>query len=331
MKAVRAGVDTWSVAWQVEPKSVAEHAIEGLATVPSARGVRLPEKVNGYVVGYFPGSRLAFAEGHPFGRQGSLTPPKELRHAFDDLVGNLADVGIHFDGGKRRGRWRPPPGEGAIRSGFAGVRRLDLTADLAFDRGAEGLAVLAGIAAFPMPRLQTAVRKQPGGTAIETIAFFGSGGRRMLGRWYDKGVEANLAPRGELIRPEDQRRFSGGDRFPVEALSPDLCRQMFQRRFLPLWKATEGVIVGGMLRLVERVGELVEADELTDAQAKAVVGRLALDAGGVEVQAYRTRARERALARRLGLVLADAWEEVEVDLHAAIEAALEAEDWYAEG
>src|SRR3954451_21879212 len=118
MKAIRAGVDTWSVAWQVEEGSFAEHALDGLATVPSARGRRLPDKLNGYTVGYFPGTRLAYAEGHPFGVEGTLVPPRDLPAALVALVRDLEEVGIHFDRGRTRARFRRRPGDGYVTPGF---------------------------------------------------------------------------------------------------------------------------------------------------------------------------------------------------------------------
>lgn len=322
MEAVRAGVDTWSVAWRVEDDSVAWSALDSMCTVPSARGRRMGEKVAGHTVGFFPANRLAYAEGHPFGAGGELCPPRHLAAAYVHLDRALQEHGLVFDQRWAKGR----------ASGFAGVRRLDLTADLRYEGRGDGLAVLQGVYALPVPRVQKAARTAPGGTALETVAWFGSSGRRMLARWYDKGVKEGWAPRGELIRAEDQRRFTGDARLSVDALTPATTRALFQRRFVPLWKASEGVTVGSVLRLGERVGQLVEQGVLTDAQAKAILGRLAADACGLEIQSYRTRARERALAREYGLVLAGGDDDqVEVDLHAAVSAALEAEDWYAEG
>jgi hypothetical protein len=300
-----------------------------MATAPARRSLLLPDTVAGYRVGWFPGPRLAFVEGHP--RSVGLCAPAQLGDAFQALERQLADVGLVFTPSSAHRPWRPATGDGPQAPGFAGVRRLDLTVDLRFGSGAEGLAVLAGVAAFPLPRVQTRVYRQPGGRAVETVALHGRSGRRLLGRWYDKGVESGAAPRGELLRPEDQRRFDGRSRLPLEAATPEACRGLFQQRFLPLWKATKEVKVATSTKLVERVHELVLAGELAGVEGERLIGHLVADEAALaeELVSRATCFRRRARCRELGLVLADGvTDEVEVDLHAVLERALEAEDWY---
>jgi hypothetical protein len=324
-RAVAAGVDTWSVAWYVDSESAQRRALDALATEPSRRSKLLPESIRGHRVGLFPGVGLAFAEGHPDPER--LCPPGQLPEALEQLTASLREVGIVLPRSPTRTPW---PGRGR-RPGFAGIRRLDLTADLHFDSGSEGLAVLAGVAAMPLPRMATALQRQAGGRAIETVYLKGPGGKRVLGRWYDKGIESGLAERGQLIRPEDQRRFEKSGRLPLEGLTPDLTRALFQRRFLPLWKATKGVTVATSPTLLIRLAELVDGGDLTGFQAEKLLGYLVAEEHqlGVSWLSTATAYRRKAHARELGLVLADgATEEVEVDLHGAIEAALEAEDWY---
>lgn len=58
------------------------------------------------------------------------------------------------------------------------------------------------------PRAQAEVRFAKDGTgSVETVYLRGHSGVKILGRWYDKGLEAGSAPRGLLIRAEDQRRY----------------------------------------------------------------------------------------------------------------------------
>jgi hypothetical protein len=325
MKAVAAGVDTWSVAWYVGSDSVGSHAMERLATVPAPRSRLLPDPVGGYRVGWFPGVGMVFAEGHPGGD--SLCSPGRLPEALERLRGSLEEVGVWMPFGRSRPGWGP--GATPVADGFAGIRRLDLTVDLEFGSGGEGLAVLAGVAAMTMPRLVTSLQRQSGGRAIETVYLKGSGGRRILGRWYDKGIESGLADRGRLVRPEDQRRFGSGARLAPQAVEESaVLKALFQQRFLPLWRATEGVTVASVVELIEKVAQLRDAGELTPRQAESLVGFLGFEAAGVENGAASTRYRRAAAARELGLVLADGTtDEVDVDLHAVLEAALEAPGW----
>lgn len=333
--ASAAGVDTWSVAWYVDPDSPARRALDALATQPAARSKLIPESISGYRVGLFPGPSMVYAEGHPDPE--GLCPPNRLPGEFERLVGVLADCGIEVPRGRSLpARRLPRPGDDGSwevrRAGEAGVRRLDLTADLAFDSGAEGLAALAGVAAMPLPRIATSLQRQPGGRAVETVYLKGPGGRRVLGRWYDKGVESGTAERGRLIRPEDQRRWDGRARLPVEALGAPVARELFQRRFLPLWKATKGITVGTSPELLRRLADLVEAGEVSGYQAERLLGYLFAQENGVDDWlSTATTYRRKAECRELGLVLADGVvDQVEVDLHDVLEAALEAEDWYGE-
>jgi hypothetical protein len=246
------------------------------------------------------------------------------------LQRSLADHGLVFT--PSRARLRRGEGDPIIEPGFAGVRRLDLTVDLAFKSPAEGIATMAGVAAMTYPRLGKRVQFQPGGRAVETVYLLGSAGRRVLGRFYGKGVESGAAARGTLLRPEDQRRFSGKARLPLEAVDPATIRGLFQRRFLPLWKATEGITVGTSPQLARRLVQLVEQGQLSHTQARTLLGHLIADDMGVEETwaSPRSLRRYRALAREHGLVLAGGViESCEVDLHDVVEAALEAKDWYA--
>lgn len=290
----------------------------------------LPESISGHRVGWFPREGLVFAEGHP--DPDGLCAPARLPEALEGIYGAMADFGIRLPRQRTEHRFDPKTPT-ARRQGFAGIRRLDLTADLAFDHPGEGLAVLAGIAAIPIPRVQTAIRRQVGGRAVETVAMFGRGGKQQLARWYDKGQEAGTAERGVLIRPEDQRRFKGRARPPVEAITATSARALFQGRFLPLWKATKGITVATAPEVFIRLEQLRASGELTGRQAAALGSYLAADQFGYG-EAWFSRAtayRRRSDLREHGVVLADGVvDEVEVDLHGAIEAALEAEDWYAE-
>jgi hypothetical protein len=86
------------------------------------------------------------------------------------------------------------------------------------------------------------------------------------------------------------------------------------------------------MRVAERLRELQDKGVVTPGEAKAVAGHLLLDTADAHQQSRTTVYRDRARARELGLVLADGvTEEVEVDVHAALEQALEADGWYAAG
>lgn len=315
--------------WYLREGSSAHKAMEALATVPAPRSRLIEGDIEGHRVGWFPGSRMLFAEGRPSGDR--LCATHDLPGVLDRLGQGLVDRGIL----PPRYRWWSPGGCGLPSrpatggTGFAGVRRLDSTVDLRFDRSSAGLAALAGVAAVPVPRVKKQVIREVGGRAIESVYLRGSSGRTVLGRWYDKGVESGRASRGILVRPEDQRRFAKDARFPVDVIAQgSYVRDAFVKRFEPLWRAAKGVKVAPFDGLTDRVVELVESGEMSPGEAKAALGHLVLDSGGKRLQSRSTWFRDRAVCRKHGLVLADGVDEpVEVDLGDIIEEALESECW----
>jgi hypothetical protein len=324
-----AGVDTWSPSWYVHPEGPAARWLSEHATIPSKRGSKLlSDQPFGYRVGWFQ-SGLLFAEGHP-GAAGELCPADELPGRFSELREALLALGVPVPVGERAFWHAGPESEG-----FAGFRRCDATVNLAMPDRAHGLAVLAGVAA--------AVRSAPGKAevfygpdrAVETVALLGHAGNRMLGRWYDKALEAAIGPRGTVIRGEDQRRWSKNDRRDIEDMTGWALRSWWQRRFLPLYQATKGVTVAGPLVLAEKLYALVEHGELTPREAESLMGHVTMVVvGGRRGSGVSKRTmynREKRI-REFGLQLADGvLEEVEVNVGEVLEQALETDAWERRG
>jgi hypothetical protein len=282
----------------------------------------LPQAVAGYRVGWFPGVGQVFAEGHPAGR-GDLADVAALPAALDALVGELANVGIRLPPGRAL---RAPLRGREPRPGFGGIRRLDAAADLRFSDGEQGLAVLDVLAQISPPRCAHGVYYSVDGRA-ETVVLRGYGGRRMLGRVYDKGLEAGTAPRGELIRLEDQRRFQSGRR-PTADLGPATVHQLFAKRFEYTARAPM-VTLATLHELRDRLVELVADGTVTPRRAERVAGFLTMETLGHPVGRSRsTLSRRRAEARELGLVLARLpTKRHDVDLAGLFEPALGAGAW----
>ena len=314
MKLRASGVDTWSPSWYVEPDGDAAKAMTALAVQPTRRGSLIPEPIDGYRVGWFPASKLVYAEGHPGGDE--LGAPDELPERLAALEGAMGDVGIALPKGKAKEAWMPGD---EPRPGLAGVRRLDLTVDLEAPDGATGLAVLAGIGALEPSRLQPSVRRGKGTRAVETVTWHAA--RGIAARAYDKGVEAGTAPRGERIRLEAQYRWGQGHRRDPDELTADYVRSKFVARFAPLWKASENVKVVGVMSIPQKLHEALEAGDITPNQADRILGYVVMQASGLPSHhKQRTAERRRAELRQLGLVAADGvLEEREVDLHSLLE------------
>lgn len=338
-----AGIDTWSPCWYVDPDSMAAGIMNELATTPSGRGSLLPDAVLGHRVGWHRLSGMLYAEGHP-GGDGALLVPDELPAALGDLEQALIAHGVPV-----------PPGlahEGSRIAqtddldGFGGIRRCDATVDYRTSSRSEGLAILAGAAAVAatVPRAQASVRyAKDGSGSVETVYLHGCAGKRVLGRWYDKGLESfGLGRRGQLIRIEDQRRYPKGLRRGVDELTTGYCRHKLQERFLPMWKATKGVKVASVNVLGEKIADLAYEGEITWSAADYLAGyvflerygrRLGPDASEKQRAALDRMNRDRRKRlREHGLVHAQgAMEEVEVDLHAVMEQVMDEAAWTPQG
>lgn len=123
-RVIAAGIDTLSPCWYAEPGSPLARAMRALANHQAGRAWLLPDPVAGYRVGWFPEPGLVFAEGRPGGE--ALCAAAELPDALRRLHRALADLGVPV---------------AAVPS--AGLRRLDLAADLCTDSAAEGLATMS--------------------------------------------------------------------------------------------------------------------------------------------------------------------------------------------
>lgn len=284
----------------------------------------LPEAIAGYRVGLRGG--LLWAEGHP---GEGLAAPATLPEALDALELALLEAGLPLPVGRA--------GEdfyGDRHEGFAGIRRLDSTCDLATESSAQGLAIMAGIAAVArdVPRSKVNVWWSQDGRRVETVALHGHGGGQLLGRIYDKGVEAVSAAPGRLLRPEDQRRWAKGHRRDVAELTGQYVRAKHHQRFVPLWRASKGVTVAGPIVLAEKLAGLVRGGEVSPSQAETLAGHLLLSVVGLPGQSPSTRQRRRRALRDHGLVVADGvLQEVEVNLHDVLEACLETDAWERRG
>lgn len=310
--------------------------MEALAKVPTNRGAMIEEEVVGHRVGWFPGSRLLFAEGHP--NVGGLGGRDSLAGAFEAVSEGLEARGIIAPRYKLKQRVREDGPETDLDrrifggTGFAGVRRLDSTVDIRYDDPLEGQAVLKGISQLSVPRMKLSPMHATGSRKVETVEMRGWSGKRLLGRVYDKGVHPDTLdklPRGAWVRPEDQRRYSSGTRLPLEAVTEtSYIRDAFVRRFETLWQASKGVTVAGAPQLVKDLEGKVESGEMTGRQALTVLGHLVWENYGEQRQHRSTISRQRRLVREHGLVLTDnPDDEVQISLGSVLEEALDCSAW----
>jgi len=315
-----AGIDTAKICWRLDVDSPAGRAADTLATVPTSRARQLPAKINGHRVLWYPDAGLLAAEGHPAG-DGNLAAADALPDYVSLTSRCLREYGIDVPD--------EPMRFDHSRHGFAGFGRLDVTVNLATPGTPAGLAIMSGVAAIqPDARLQTIVTRQPGGRAVETVAWRGK--RGIMARTYDKSTEALSGPRATILRFEDQRRWPTSTRRQTGDLDSSAVREIFCKRFRPLWQASRGVHVVTTTRAAQRLREAVTREEITSRQAVNAAGHLFLAQADVQIGPRKTRYRHRRIAQDLGLVLVDgaiAEQEVEIDLAQVLEQVVDGDHW----
>jgi hypothetical protein len=185
-----------------------------------------------------------------------------------------------------------------VSSPCAGLRRLDVAADLCTDSSAEGLALLecVGAASLGAGKLATYRAER----RVESVLIKSRAGRT-LARLYDKGAQARAAPRGRWLRLEAQWRLPREARIDPAEVSPALLRDRFKRRFAPLWQASGGFALGGLGAVGERIEAAVASGELLPSRARSIAGYLVLAAAGIPQGARRTTYELERECRQLGL------------------------------
>lgn len=305
-RVIAAGVDTLSPCWYAEPGSPLARSMEALATHRTRLAWLLPERLEGFRVGWFAEPGLVFAEGRPGGE--ALCAVAELPLAVRRLHGCLEDLGAPI---------------ASVPS--AGLRRLDVAVDLCTDSAAEGLALLECVGAAPLGAGKLAAYRAE--RCVESVLIKSRAGRT-LARVYDKGAESGRAPRGRWLRLEAQWRLPRGARIGLAELDSALLQERFKRRFEGLWQAAGGFRLGGLEAVTERISDAVASGQLQPSRARSVAGYLLLRSAGVCQGADRTAYELERECRELGLSVSLLQApERRVDVAAVLDECLAPEVW----
>lgn len=325
-RVLRAGIDTWSLGWYTEPDSELACALAKVALNAGPRGsMMVAEKIDGHTVGWFPGTLLVFAEGHP-DAAGGLAPVRALRAAQDRLERSIRAAGLPLPVGVSKWAQVEPGSKPQRLAGRAGLRRLDSTVDVLFSDPKLGLTALDALVGVDHPRSRPGAIWSQGG-AVETIYLYGYASRRVLGRIYDKGNESGEHTRGTLIRLEDQRRFQSGKRPTVESVTPATVHQLFSTRLGGI-TAAPTFLAGDARVLADRLQALVDEGKMRPTTAEKLAGSLILRGSSAGSRSKRTEYRRRARLRELGLhFTAVAGPGIEVEISRLFAAAMGADVW----
>lgn len=285
--------------------------------------MRLSHRIDGLgQVGAYPGADLLYVEGRAAAlqrcdeRNHSLGRPADLRsvqeHVLDQLGGLL----------------------GAAPAAAAGIRRVDLAGELAYERGEDGAELLELLDGLHTARLRTGPVREVGGPGVET-AYWRTAKRSVIKlRAYDKGVESGTAPRGERIRLESQVRHAKGKRPSLDQWLRNDLGELYVR---PLSSWLKGGVAAGTAG--QHLRTLTDAVEIwpnywasgccwasgsgsvhqtlwTAYKVERIIGTLAVvDAWGAAWPGWNAKQRQRRMKeiRDLGLLLTDHPVTVDVD------------------
>lgn len=181
----------------------------------------------------------------------------------------------------------------------ARLGRLDIAAELSFDDGRDGLAFLhaLSLADVPWAKVGTEGKKRE---HIETVNFRSVRGRQILMRAYDKGVEAGIAPPGELIRFERQRRYrKPAERSAAQALELDP-RELFIGRELQSLVDVTAETVCDTWGAIDRLNDLMWQGRVRASKADALAGFLVRRGEGHKTSTWYSRWAD---LRALGIVI----------------------------
>lgn len=170
--------------------------------------------------------------------------------------------------------------EGCLAKAEHGVRRLDLAADLSFEKRSEGLAFLRTLAALSVPRRKVQTWAQAGGR-LETVSFHKLAGGLVL-RAYDKGAERKATgaedaePPGRRIRIERQHRWQRKDQPTPEEVAFADHGKMWLAGFERWLDAAERVTVASADDQEEAIIAAVEQGSISVADAERLLAGAAI-------------------------------------------------------
>ncbi len=277
--SVRAsGVDTVSFAFRprgdrgleslsefVRPRREYVHAESGEVMRQAFAGgaVMVAKPVNGMRLGVFPGPGLVFAEGRlgaMLARSGDdhqLLPAADLATGSERAREALALIGFHFE---------PQP---------AAVRRLDLAAELRFDKRPDGLSFMRAMAALEVPGLMQDIYVKKG--AVETVYHKTPKRGQVRSRVYRKDLESPGYGGGEVVvRLERQVRYPKAKQETAESIAGGDLEELYRGRLGALAKGSGSVVAAELTGAQAALFQRVEEGRVTKRQGERMLGTLAV-------------------------------------------------------
>ncbi len=256
-----------------------------------AGSVIIAKPLEGMRVGAFPGAGFLWAEGRLGAilagspEDHSLAPAAKLANGAARVRDALANVGLN------------------VGDSLAAMRRVDLAAELRFDRPGDGLSFLRAMASLEVPGVKRDVWFT--GSRVETVYWRTPKRGAVRGRLYDKGVESGSDAPGHRLRLERQVRYPKAKQQSPAALSGGDLEALYRGRFEALERGSGNVIATGLNGAQRAILDQVESGAITSRKAERMLGTLVLlDHFGASwwEKRYTATRRQREL-QELGIVL----------------------------
>lgn len=256
-----------------------------------AGSVMIGKPLEAMRVGAFPGVGLLWAEGRlgailaRTSEDHSLAPADKLINGALRVRDALAHVGLD------------------VSDSVAAMRRVDLAAELRFDRPGDGLSFLRAMASLEVPGVKRDVWFN--GSRVETVYWRTPKRGAVRGRLYDKGAESGSDAPGRRLRLERQVRYPKAKQQSPAALSSSDLEALYRGRFEALERGSGNVIATGLSGAQRAILDQVESGALTPRKAERMLGTLILlDHFGPSwwEKRYTATRRQREL-QELGIVL----------------------------
>ena len=295
-RRIDTGVDTVSFQWrepdlgQFEEQKLASHrfisnAGEVLQLTHSQRCMLIEGEGIRFGINYAGG---VWAEGRlaqMLGTTEALTPRDRLADGVRATSERLREMGIKVD------------------VSDAGIRRLDLAADVYFSQPSKGVALMNVLAGIRLPRRKTVITRAH---TLESVYFQTERTRKIRFAAYDKSVQSGTAAAAGLwIRLERRERYQGVSQ-PL-ALSPPNDFATLWLGDLVQWAATAAsTTVASQDVLADHVIALYHAGKVELKDLDKALGAIHMSARGLDRNwPAHTQTRRRQFMRDLGIAITD--------------------------
>lgn len=282
------GIDTLMLRWRPDASAYESFRDTGnVAVMAGGRLQRTLPELPGVQVGVYP--------------DGLVTAEARLAVMLDGPTSHELVTSLHLRDAVDRLR---PHLERAVLSELddAAVGRIDVAGELRFADGADGAALIAAGAVVDVPRCETTVYGLKG-SRISGVTYRRLNGRSVLGRLYDKGLEAGTHERGERVRFERQMRARKSREQTVDVVAAEQVEGRLIELLAPFADAGTVVVSPTAIAAVQVLQHRVSRGEMAWTQAARLTWFVMAGADARSLMSERAYYRAAGELRRAGVTV----------------------------